>query len=316
MNIGIVYLLSQKNVSYYCPVTSSVLLVPSSIFSFGVLVTVSLEVPKKQPIQSASRIQVKIGRVTFGGPAFAVIAGPCSIESEDQFLRTAQAVKSAGASVLRGGIWKMRTSPTSFQGLGASALSYIKSVKEKTGMPLISEVVDPRHIDSIYDMVDAFQVGARNMHNYELLKELGKQNKPIMLKRNFSAYVDEWFKASDYITQGGNSQIILCERGIRTFETATRNTLDLNSVVYAKKYSPFPVIVDPSHAIGISDLVPQICYASAAVGADGLIVEVHPEPNVALSDAEQALDFNQFDKMMRQLERVLLAFDRPLQKLT
>lgn len=270
--------------------------------------------PKKQPISAGSKIQVQIGKVTFGGPAFAVIAGPCSIETEEQFLNTATAVKASGASVLRGGIWKMRTSPNSFQGLGTSALSYVKSVKEKTGMPLISEVVDPRHIESVYEMVDAFQVGARNMHNYELLKELGKQKKPVMLKRNFSAYVDEWFKASDYITQGGNDQIILCERGIRTFETATRNTLDLNSVAYAKKYSPFPVIVDPSHAIGISDLVPQICYASAAVGADGLIVEVHPEPDEALSDAEQALDFNQFDKMMKQLERVLAAFDRPLQK--
>lgn len=269
---------------------------------------------KKQPISSDSKIQVKIGNVTFGGVGFAVIAGPCSIETEEQFLTTANAVKSSGASVLRGGIWKMRTSPNSFQGLGTSALNYVKSVKEKTGMSLISEVVDPRHIESVYDMVDAFQVGARNMHNYELLKELGKQKKPVMLKRNFSAYIDEWFKASDYIVQGGNNQIILCERGIRTFETATRNTVDLNAVVYAKKYSPFPVIVDPSHAIGISDLVPQICYASAAAGADGLIVEVHPEPEDALSDADQALDFTQFDKMMKQLERVLAAFDRHLVK--
>jgi 3-deoxy-7-phosphoheptulonate synthase len=270
--------------------------------------------PKKQPISESTRIQVKIGKTTFGGNAFAVIAGPCSIESEDQFLQTATAVKGSGASVLRGGIWKMRTSPNSFQGLGTTALSYIQSVKQQTGMALISEVVDPRHIESVFEMVDAFQVGARNMHNYELLRELGKQSKPVMLKRNFSAYIDEWFKASDYITQGGNDQILLCERGIRTFETATRNTLDLNAVAYAKKYSPFPVIVDPSHAIGISDLVPQICYASAAAGADGLIVEVHPTPDEALSDADQALDFTQFDKMMKQLERVLHAFDKTLQR--
>lgn len=277
--------------------------------------SVELNVPNKHSISASKpKITVKIGNVTFGGPSFAVIAGPCSIETEDQFLKTATAVKTAGASVLRGGIWKMRTSPSSFQGLGTSALNYVKTVKEKTGMPLISEVVDPRHIESIYEMVDAFQVGARNMHNYELLKELGKQNKPVMLKRNFSAYVDEWFKASEYITLGGNEQIILCERGIRTFETATRNTLDVNAVVYAKKHSPFPVVVDPSHAIGISELVPQVCYASAAAGADGLIVEVHPEPEEALSDADQALNFNQFDKMMKQLERVLLAFDRTLQK--
>ncbi len=270
---------------------------------------------KLQPIAPESRVQVQIGNARFGGQNFVVIAGPCSIESEEQLLTTALSVKESGAAVLRGGIWKMRTSPTSFQGLGTDALAYIKTVKQKTGMALVSEVVDPRHIEGIFDLVDAFQVGARNMHNYELLKELGKQSKPVILKRNFSAYVDEWLKAADYIVKGGNKNIILCERGIRTFETATRNTLDLNAVVYAKKYSPFPVIVDPSHAIGISSLVPQISYAAAAAGADGLLIEVHPNPEEALSDGDQALTFSEFTKTMKQLEKLLAVFDRTLVKL-
>lgn len=267
---------------------------------------------QRQPTSNESRIQVQIGNVRFGGKNFVVIAGPCSIETEDQLYKTAMAVQESGAAILRGGIWKMRTSPNSFQGLGTDALAYVKAVKQKTGMALVSEVVDPRHIESIHDLVDGYQVGARNMHNYELLKELGRQSKPVVLKRNFSAYVDEWLKAADYIVQGGNQNIILCERGIRTFETATRNTLDLNAVVYAKKYSPFPVIVDPSHAIGIASLVPQISYAAAAAGADGLLVEVHPNPDEALSDGDQALTFTEFNKMMKQLDKLLAVFDRSL----
>lgn len=255
---------------------------------------------------------VEIGKIQIGGPRFTVIAGPCSIESENQFLSTAQAVKSSGASLLRGGIWKMRTSQKSFQGLGSESFSFIKKVKESVGMPLISEVTDIRQIEEVAPLVDAYQVGARNMHNYSLLKELGRQPKPVLLKRSFSAFVDEWLKAADYITSGGNSQVILCERGIRTFETATRNTLDLNAVVYVKKHSGLPVIVDPSHAIGIADLVPPLCYAAAAAGADGVIVEVHPQPSEALSDGDQALNFETFASTMKQLEKVLHAFDRRL----
>ena len=259
-------------------------------------------------------MSIKIGEFKIGGPEFTVIAGPCSIESEEQFRTTSLAVKKSGAAMLRGGIWKMRTSPTAFQGLGSSSFDFIKRVKAEAAMPLVSEVTDARQIEEVYDFVDAFQVGARNMHNYSLLKELGKQEKPVVLKRNFSAFIDEWLKAADYVTAGGNTNVILCERGIRTFETATRNTLDLNAVVYAKKHSSFPVIVDPSHAVGISDLVPQLCYASAAAGADGLIIEVHPNPRVALSDGQQALTLEIFDSTMKQLEKVLFAFDKKLQR--
>ena len=255
---------------------------------------------------------VEIGKIQIGGPQFTVIAGPCSIESESQFQQTALSVKKSGASILRGGIWKMRTSQKAFQGLGSDAFDFIKKVKNQVGLPLISEVTDSRQIEELADIVDAYQVGARNMHNYSLLKELGRQNKPVLLKRNFSAFIDEWIKAAEYITGGGNEQVILCERGIRTFETATRNTLDLNAVVYAKKHSGLPVIVDPSHAVGLSDLVPQLCYAAAAAGADGLIVEVHPNPAEALSDGPQALTLEGFDKTMKQLSKVLFAFDRSL----
>lgn len=264
------------------------------------------------PVANKSKKTVQIGSTIIGGSAFTVMAGPCSIESEPQFFETAQAVKNSGASILRGGIWKMRTSRESFQGLGHEAFDFIKKVKAQVGLPLISEVTDARQIEEIQSFVDAYQVGARNMHNYSLLKELGQQPKPVLLKRNFSGFIDEWLKAADYIVHGGNEQVILCERGIRTFETATRNTLDLNAVVYAKQYSSFPVIVDPSHAVGISALVPQLCYASAAAGADGLIVEVHPRPAEALSDGHQALTLESFEQMMRQLDRVLQAFDRSL----
>ena len=257
---------------------------------------------------------VQVGNIQIGGPQFTVIAGPCSIESENQLMTTAESVKKSGASILRGGIWKMRTSAKAFQGLGSSAFEIINKVKASTGLGLVSEVTDIRQIEEIAHIVDAYQVGARNMHNYSLLKELGRQPKPVLLKRGFSAYIDEWIKAADYVFAGGNQNVILCERGIRTFETATRNTLDLNAVVYAKKHTQLPVIVDPSHAVGIAEFVPQICYAAAAAGADGLIIETHPNPAEALSDGQQALTLENFDKTMKQLERVLAAFDRQLQK--
>lgn len=257
---------------------------------------------------------VQVGNIQIGGPQFTVIAGPCSIESENQFMTTALSVKSSGASLLRGGIWKMRTSAKAFQGLGPEAYDLIKKVKAASGLGLVSEITDFRQIDEIADIVDGYQIGARNMHNYALLKELGRQQKPVLLKRGFSAYIDEWIKAADYVLAGGNQNVILCERGIRTFETATRNTLDLNAVVYAKKHTQLPVIVDPSHAVGISELVPQLCYASAAAGADGLIIETHPDPSKALSDGQQALTLETFEKTMKQLEKVLAAFDRKLQR--
>jgi 3-deoxy-7-phosphoheptulonate synthase len=257
---------------------------------------------------------VKVGQITVGGPDFAVIAGPCSIESQSQFSETAEFVKSQGAAFLRGGIWKLRTSAESFQGLGSSAFDFIKEICKKVELPLCSEVTDVRQIEWVDDIVGVYQVGSRNMHNYELLKELGKTNKPIVLKRGFAALVDEWIKAADYIIRGGNDQVILCERGIRTFETATRNTLDLNSVVYLKQYTNFPVIVDPSHAVGVRELVPALAYAAAAAGADGIIVEVHPRPSEALSDGPQALTFADFATLMKRTEAILSAFEKKVAK--
>lgn len=257
---------------------------------------------------------VQVGSVPVGGHEFVVIAGPCSIESRDQFSETAKAVAVNGASLLRGGVWKMRTNAQTFQGLGAEALHFIHDVVEETGMGLVSEVTDPRQIELLDDYVVMYQVGARNMFNYSLLKELGQTRKPILLKRSFSALVEEWVKAADYITNGGNDKVILCERGIRTFETATRYTFDLNAVIWAKQNTHFPVIVDPSHAVGVRQMVPHVAYAAAAVGADGIIVEVHPRPKEALSDGKQALTVPDFEKMMRTIERILEATDRPLHK--
>jgi 3-deoxy-7-phosphoheptulonate synthase len=266
------------------------------------------------PSTQIVKIPTAYGELEIGGPAFSVIAGPCSIESHGQFLETAKMVKENGACLLRGGIWKMRTSPKTFQGLGESSFDMIKSVCRETRMGLVSEITDARQIEEVYDVVDMFQVGSRNMHNYSLLKELGMQKKPVLLKRGFAALIDEWIKAAEYVTSGGNPNVILCERGIRTFETATRNTLDLNAVVYVKKNTSFPVIVDPSHAVGIRALVPDLALAAAACGADGIIVESHPRPSEALSDGPQALTFDDFKQMMNKIERVLTALDRPLQK--
>ena len=267
------------------------------------------------PSTQIVKIPTAFGELEIGGPAFSVIAGPCSIESHSQFLDTAKAVKENGACLLRGGIWKMRTSAKTFQGLGETSFDFIQAVCKETKMGRVSEVTDARQIAEVYDVVDMFQVGSRNMHNYSLLKELGMQKKPVMLKRGFAALIDEWIKAAEYVTNGGNKNVILCERGIRTFETATRNTLDLNAVVYVKKNSSFPVIVDPSHAVGIRALVPDLAIAAAACGADGVIVETHPSPAEALSDGPQALTFDDFKNMMKKIEKVLTALDRPLQKL-
>jgi 3-deoxy-7-phosphoheptulonate synthase len=256
--------------------------------------------------------KVNVAGVTIGGSEFTVIAGPCSIESRAQFLETAEGVKAAGAALLRGGIWKLRTSAASFQGLGHESFDFIPEILQSTNMGLVSEITDPRQIEQIHDLVDMFQVGSRNMHNYALLKELGSTKKPVLLKRGFSALVDEWIKAAEYITRGGNENVILCERGIRTFETATRNTLDLNAVAYAKRNSHFPVIVDPSHGVGISALVPDLALASAAIGCDGIIVEVHPRPKEALSDGMQALTLPVFNDMMGKIRKILHALDREL----
>lgn len=260
-------------------------------------------------------IPVKIGNTVIGGSEFVVIAGPCSIESHEQFLETANAVKAGGAVMLRGGIWKLRTSSKSFQGLGNEASSFIKEVVKKVGLPLVAEITDPRQIETLDPLVSVYMVGSRNMHNYSLLKELGLQKKPVLIKRGFAAFYEEWVKSADYVIQGGNENVILCERGIRTFENITRNTLDLNSVVYAKAHCQYPIIVDPSHAVGVTHLVQPLAMAAAAAGCDGLILEVHPKPEDALSDGQQALTPKEFNQLMTQLKKVLIAFDRPLAKI-
>lgn len=255
---------------------------------------------------------VKVGSSIVGSGQFSVWAGPCSVESREQFSQTARFVKQWGATGLRGGLFKLRTNPTSFQGLGREAFEIAKEVKREVGLPFVSEITDPRQINDFMDVVDAFQVGSRNMHNYALLKELGQVQKPVLLKRGFAATFKEWMLAADYLVKGGNEAVILCERGIRTFETSTRNTFDINSIALAKQETHFPVLADPSHGTGMSSLVPQIALAAAAAGADGLLIEVHPDPAHAMSDGYQSLNFPQFEKLMTQLPKLLAALDRKL----
>ena len=244
---------------------------------------------------------------------FILIAGPCSIESKEQMYQVTKILTEENISFLRGGIYKMRTNPHSFQGLGEQAINLIKNLKNTHNLNFVSEITDPRQIEVLLPIVDIFQVGTRNMYNYELLKELGKQNKPILLKRAFSAKVTEWLMAAEYLMQSGNEQIILCERGIRTFETSTRNTLDLSGALVAKEESSLPVIVDPSHGTGKSSLVTPMALAAAAAGLDGLLVEIHPEPEKAMSDGYQSLNFIQFKQMLKQLRKILASIDRKIE---
>ena len=255
---------------------------------------------------------VQVGSVLIGGGPFVVAAGPCAVESRETFLEAGRAVRAAGAHLLRGGVFKLRTAPASFQGLGLPGLEEARAVKEELGLPLVTEVTDPRHLEAMLPVVDMLQVGSRNMYNYPLLSEAGKTGKPVLLKRGFSARVEEWILAAEYILKEGNEEVVLCERGIRTFETATRNTLDLASVAWVRSRWPYPVLVDPSHATGFRELVEPMALAAAAAGADGLLVEVHPRPDQALSDGRQSLDPQGFDRLMARLEALLAALDRPL----
>lgn len=247
-----------------------------------------------------------------GDGNFSIIAGPCAIESKDQFLSAAEHIKNLGVKILRGGLFKLRTSPKNFQGLGIEGVSLVQEVKEKTGLCFVSETTDPRQIDQMIDLVDVFQVGARNMYNYPLLKELGKTKKPVLLKRGFASLVEEWIEAASYITNEGNEDVILCTRGIRTFERITRNTFDLSAAVYIKKNTSFPILVDPSHAAGNNELITPLSLAAAASGVDGIMVEIHPTPSIAKSDGQQALDFDSFQQLMVQLEKILKSLDRKL----
>jgi 3-deoxy-7-phosphoheptulonate synthase len=255
---------------------------------------------------------VSVGGLSVGGAAFVVIAGPCAVESEDQLRASATAAKSAGATILRAGAYKPRTSPYGFSGHGPAGLGILRKVADELGMPVVTEVMDTADIGIVAEHADALQIGARNMQNFALLRAVGKVRKPVLLKRGPAAKIEEGLLAADYLLARGNDQVILCERGIRTFETATRNTLDLNAVPYIKAKTHLPVIVDPSHGTGIRDLVTPMALAAAACGADGIMVEVHDNPAAALSDGAQSLYPDQFASLMQRLRPVAQAVGRTL----
>jgi len=244
---------------------------------------------------------VDVGGVPVGGELFVVFAGPCAVESREQMMATGQAVKEAGAHGLRGGAYKPRSSPYSFQGLGVEGLQILQEVSQKTGLPPVTEVVEAGDVNTVEQYAAAFQVGARNMQNFRLLTLLGKSRKPVILKRGMAATVEDLLLAAEYIVAEGNPDVILCERGIRTFETATRNTLDLNAIPFIKHHSHLPVIVDPSHGTGVRDFVAPMAKAAIACGADGLLIEVHNDPRAALSDGQQSLYPDQFARLMQEL---------------
>ena len=255
---------------------------------------------------------VEVGDVRIGGEAIVLIAGPCSVEGEEQIAGIAKAVQAAGASMLRGGAFKPRTSPYAFQGLKAEGLVLMRHARQETGLPLVSEITNPSQIEMFEEFVDVIQVGTRNMQNFELLKLLGQTRKPILLKRGFANTIDELLMSAEYIMSGGNDRVILCERGIRTYETATRNTLDISAVPVLKRRSHLPVIVDPSHAGGEAWLVPSLAAAAVAAGADGLIIEVHNDPAHALSDGPQSLTPEDFAALVPALARVAEAVGRSI----
>jgi 3-deoxy-7-phosphoheptulonate synthase len=255
---------------------------------------------------------VEVNGVAVGGERLAVIAGPCSVEGREMLLDTAQKIREAGATLLRGGAFKPRTSPYSFQGLGEEGLRYLAEVREVTGLPVVTELMDPRDAELIMKYADMVQIGARNMQNFRLLKEVGMHHKPVLLKRGMSSTIKELLMSAEYIMSEGNYNIVLCERGIRTFEDYTRNTLDLSAVPSLKQLSHLPVIVDPSHGTGKWDLVGPLALAAIAVGADGIMVEVHPQPEMALSDGPQALIPDRFSTLMEQIRALAPIVGRTL----
>jgi 3-deoxy-7-phosphoheptulonate synthase len=265
---------------------------------------------------AADRTVVHVGgrdaRASFGGAAISIIAGPCSVENRAMLVASAEAVRDAGASMLRGGAFKPRTSPYAFQGLGVEALKMLAEVRAETGLPVVTEVMDTRQVDLVAEHADMLQVGARNMQNFALLAELGRVQRPVLLKRGLSATIKELLMAAEYIMANGNHDVVLCERGIRTYETATRNTLDIAAIPVLKRETHLPVIVDPSHAGGDASLVAPLAFAAIAAGADGLIVEVHPDPECALSDGDQSLAPPAFAQMMGQLAAFAAAAGRSI----
>ena len=244
---------------------------------------------------------INVGGVKIGGDSFVIMAGPCAVESHDQLFETALAAKAGGAQILRGGAYKPRTSPYSFQGLEIEGLKYMSEVRNETGLKIITEVTSEHALEAAVNYVDIIQIGARNMQNFELLKEAGKINKPVMLKRGLSATIDELLNAAEYIMSEGNEAVILCERGIRTYETSTRNTLDISAVPVIRSKSHLPIIIDPSHASGVREYIAPLSKAGVAVGADGLMIEVHPHPEIALSDGAQSLNPEDFKALTDEL---------------
>ena len=278
-------------------------------------------VPVMKPYKLASRqfspwgTDVRVGSApteVIGADAIAVIAGPCSVENLDMLRASAVAVRNAGAIMLRGGAFKPRTSPYSFQGLGEAALEMLAQVRAETGLPIVTEVMDTRQVEIVAEHADMLQIGARNMQNFALLAEVGRVQRPVLLKRGLSATIEELLMAAEYVMSNGGRDIVLCERGIRTFETATRNTLDISAIPVLKRETHLPVIVDPSHAGGAADLVAPLAFAAIAAGADGLIVEVHPSPETALSDGDQSLSLDAFADLMRRLAPFAEAAGRSL----
>ena len=275
-------------------------------------------IPVTKPYKLASRefhpqdTIVELNGVTIGGNEIVVMAGPCAIESEEQLFATAQAVKAAGATVLRGGAFKPRTSPYQFRGLGESGLKILAQAGKEAQLPIITEVMAPDHVDLVAKYADILQIGARNMQNFVLLDEVGKTKKPVLLKRGLSSNIQEWLLAAEYILAQGNEQVILCERGIRTFESYTRNTMDISAIPIIEKVSHLPIIADPSHATGKWYLVPPLALAAVAAGADGLLIEVHPNPDLALADGPQSLTFDNFRLLMSQLLPLAEARNRKL----
>jgi len=277
------------------------------------LINVGFQVPEKvsrKPGQNATIVHV--GQVEIGGSQIAVIAGPCAVESREQLFETAGSVNDGGAQILRGGAFKPRSSPYKFQGMGEDGLKLLREVKNITGLPFVTEVMDTRQVELVAEYADMIQIGSRNMQNYPLLKEAGNSRKPILLKRGMMATIEEFLLAAEYILNQGNDQVVLCERGIRTFETSTRNTLDLSAVPMLKSLTHLPVIIDPSHGTGLRWMVPPMAKAAVAVGADGLIIEVHYKPDEALCDGYQSLDLPQFNELMTDLSKVAQAIGRSI----
>ena len=274
-------------------------------------VNVGFKIPEKVSVKAKQeRTIVKIAEVEAGGSDIIIIAGPCAVESSEQLFETARAVKSGGAKILRGGAFKPRTSPYSFQGLGEEGLKLLAQIRKETGIPVVTEVMDTRQVELVASYADMIQIGSRNMQNYPLLKEAGRCKKPVLLKRGMMATIEEFLLAAEYVLSQGNDQVILCERGIRTFETSTRNTLDLSAVPMLKHLTHLPVIVDPSHGTGLRWMVPAMSKAAVAVGADGLIIEVHNHPEKALCDGHQSLSLDEFSQLMTDLKKIAQATGR------